>query len=246
MRPSRWPMTCHAPFSASRAAPERASRRWPSALIGPHRGAQRAGVGRAYADGRFPSGRPSAAPPRAAEPQGCAGNIRRAGIRATCSNGCAQKPITRSTSPVSTATSSNRWPPRWWCCQRARLVVTEGNYLLLDDPALGAGRAGRWTVCGSSPPRRRLRTSRLDRAAMWSSERNPSRRRGPGSPKSMSETQRGCREPPVRALTGSSSTALVNGSSRSRHCAPTSVPSVIPRLPGPMPPHQRHPDCGRR
>ena len=58
-----------------------------------------------------------------------------------CCNGCTP-PARRSGHPPSTASSSSRSPVRSPSRPRCELVVTEGNYLLLDRPEWLAVRAG--------------------------------------------------------------------------------------------------------
>ena len=65
----------------------------------------------------------------------------------------------RSTFPASNALWSSRWPPPWWC-RRQPGILTEGNYLLLDEGHWAAVRASLdevWWVDGDEA----LRLERL-------------------------------------------------------------------------------------
>ena len=125
----------------------------------------------------------------------------------TCWSGCAPRPTNRSTCRVSTATSSNRWPLRSSCCPTPGWSITEGNYLLLDDPLWARARA-RWTRVWFVAAEEQVRIERLV-ARHVEFGKSPSRRHGPGSPTSTSATPTWCR----RRL-ATADRVIVNGAQR--------------------------------
>ena len=75
----------------------------------------------------------------------------------TCCAASWPSPTRGSTCPASTVRSSSRWPQRWSCPPAARLVVTEGNYLLLAEERWERARAQLdevWFVTGDDDVRR--------------------------------------------------------------------------------------------
>ena len=88
-----------------------------------------------------------------------------------CCAGCSCRPTTRSsTRPSSAARSRSRSPTRFPIFARTQLVITEGNYLLLDEGPWAEVQAACWTRSGTSTSTTRVRvTTRLTRPHATSS-----------------------------------------------------------------------------
>ena len=83
-------------------------------------------------DGRLPPRPREARPARPAGPQGRARHVRRRGLRRPAASRTRTQSTTSCTRPSSGARSRSRSPPRSGSAG-GPLVITEGNYLLVDD-----------------------------------------------------------------------------------------------------------------
>ena len=88
---------------------------------------------RARADGRLPPRAVGAGAARPARPHGRAATRSTRPATSRCSRACARARTTSSTRPSSGARSRSRSPARSPSRASIPLVVTEGNYLLVDD-----------------------------------------------------------------------------------------------------------------
>ena len=164
---------------------------WPARIAR----AMRSELGGARPDGRLPPGRRATRPPRRAWAQGRARHVRRRGLRPPAATGCDAETDAPVYVPGFDRQLEQPLAAALVVLPEARLVITEGNYLLLDEPAWAYGPARRWTACGPSTGAEELRIDGWW-PGTWSSARAPARRgtgwRAATRPTPTSSRRRSC------------------------------------------------------